>query len=50
MRPTYTLGFLVGSILRLAVAVLLIGLAPVLMFWLYLAASIGWLLRRPHLI
>jgi hypothetical protein len=46
MKPTYALGLAVGSIVRLLVAVLLIGLAPVLMFWLFLAASVAWLFRR----
>jgi hypothetical protein len=42
----YKLGFAVGSILRLLVSVLLISLAPVLMFWAYVVACIVWLFRR----
>jgi hypothetical protein len=49
MRPSYALGYIVGTVLRFVAGVLLIGLAPVLMFWLYLAASVGWLLgERGH--
>jgi hypothetical protein len=48
MSPSYKLGLAVGTGLRFLVAVLLIGLAPVLVFWLYLAASIACLLRRAH--
>jgi hypothetical protein len=46
MSPSYRLGLAVGTGLRFLLAVLIIGLAPVLMFWAYLAACVVWLLQR----
>lgn len=38
----YQLGVTVGIAVRLIIAVLLIGLAPVALFWAFLAACIWW--------
>jgi hypothetical protein len=46
MSPSYKLGYLADVVLRFAVAVVLIGIAPILMFWAYVVACLVWLLRR----
>ena len=44
----YELGFISGSALRILAAIVALGLAPVLMFWLYLGGSIGYRVRLRH--
>lgn len=48
MSRSYKLGYAVGTVVLFAVAVLLIGLAPVALFWLVLVVCVVGLLRRRH--
>jgi hypothetical protein len=46
MSPSYKLGYAAGTALLFVIAVLLIALAPVALFWVFLGVMVWWLIRR----